>query len=220
MNSLRVMKVSLKDLQIRLLDQSFKHQSHHLGSAFSTLPILFEIFQEKKKTDKLVLSNGHASASLYIALEAFHGHSSDVYFETMGDHPKRNLELDVDCSTGSLGMGITVAVGMALADFQRTVYCVISDGECAEGSVWEALRFASMQRLSNLKIYVNINNFVAYDEIDGVKLANEIQAVNPNVLIRHTTLYPFDDYRLQAHYMKMSKEEYIELRGVLCDLIS
>jgi len=219
-NSLRVMKVSLKDLQIRLLDQSFKHQSHHLGSAFSTLPILFEIFQEKKKTDKLVLSNGHASASLYIALEAFHGHSSDVYFETMGDHPKRNLELDVDCSTGSLGMGITVAVGMALADFQRTVYCVISDGECAEGSVWEALRFASMQRLSNLKIYVNINNFVAYDEIDGVKLAKEIQAVNPNVIIRHTSLYPFDDYGLQAHYMKMTEEEYVELRGVLCDLTS
>ena len=214
------MKTGLRDLQIRLLDQSYKYRSHHLGSAFSTLPILHEIFQDKKINDRIVLSNGHASASLYIALEAFHGHNSDNFFETMGDHPKRNLDLGVDCSTGSLGMGITVAVGMALADSQKDVYCVISDGECAEGSVWESLRFANSRKLDNLKIYLNINNFAAYDEVDGPKLAHEIKTVNPDVFIRRTTLFPFENFGLEAHYMKMSKDQYVELRELLCALPS
>jgi transketolase N-terminal domain/subunit len=214
------MDVSLKNLQVRLLDQSYKYGLHHLGSAFSTLPILHEIFQDKRRNEKLILSNGHASASLYVTLEAFYGHSSDIYFETMGDHPKRNLELEVDCSTGSLGMGITVAVGMALADPKKRVYCVISDGECAEGSVWESLRFAHTKQLHNLRVYVNINNYIAYDEIDGARLSKEIQTINPGVLIRNTSLFPFENFGLNAHYMKMSEQNYTELRALLCDLPS
>jgi transketolase N-terminal domain/subunit len=210
------MATSLKTLQLRLLDQCFKFEKHHLGSAFSTLPILKEIFDLKDSKDRVVLSNGHAAAALYICLEEYSGVDSSNLFSLMGDHPKRNLEYGVDCSTGSLGMGITVAVGMALASPNKDVYCVISDGECAEGSVWEAIRFAAAKKLSNLKIYVNVNNFVAYDKIDGEKLAGELLALNDKVNIRYTTIFPFEDLGLTAHYLKMDSDRYNQMRSKLC----
>ena len=211
------MTISLEFLRLRLLEQCHKYGKHHLGSAFSTLPILKEIFDEMKVSDKVVLSNGHAAAALYVTLEAFRGHDSSVMFETMGDHPKRNPSLNVDCSTGSLGMGITVATGMALASPEKTIYCVVSDGECAEGSVWEAIRFANWHGLSNLKVYFNINNFIAYDEINGERLSNELLAVYPAANIRFSTLFPFDEFFLSAHYMKMTDEQYETMRKKICD---
>jgi transketolase len=211
------MNRTLPELQLRLLDQCHKFGKHHLGSAFSTLPILKEIYDEMNPLDKIVLSNGHAAAALYVVLEAYRGHDSAALFEMMGDHPKRNVDFGVDCSTGSLGMGITVAVGMALASPEKSVYCVVSDGECAEGSVWEALRFASWRKLENLKIYFNINNFVAYDEIDGARLSKEILAVYPEAQIRFTSLFPFENLSLSAHYIKMNALQYQEMRRILCD---
>lgn len=211
------MATSLCDLQIRLLDQCFKYGKHHLGSAFSTLPILKEIFDRKRTEDKVVLSNGHAAAALYICLEEYSEVDSSELFSLMGDHPKRSDEYGVDCSTGSLGMGITVAVGMALASPEKNIYCVISDGECAEGAVWEAIRYAASRKLKNLKIFVNINNYIAYDKIDGEKLAREILFLNQDVNVRYTTLFPFEDLGLTAHYFKMDQNKYNEVRKVLCE---
>jgi transketolase len=210
------MSTSLSSLQVRLLDQCFKFGKHHLGSAFSTLPILKEIFDLKRDEDKVVLSNGHAAAALYVCLEEYSGVDSSKLFTLMGDHPKRNTEYGVDCSTGSLGMGITVAVGMALASPAKNIYCVISDGECAEGAVWEAIRYAASHKLENLKIFVNINNYIAYDKIDGQKLANEILFLNQDVNVRYTTVFPFEDLGLSAHYFKMDQSQYNEVRGILC----
>lgn len=208
--------VDTNSLRLRLLDQCFKFGKHHLGSAFSTLPILQEIYEEMDGSDKVILSNGHSAAALYIALEAYRGHDSSILFEAMGDHPKRNNEFNVDCSTGSLGMGVTVAVGMAVASPQKKIYCVISDGECAEGSVWEAIRFATWHNLNNLKLYFNINNFVAYDEIDGNKLSKEILALHPDAKIRFSSLYPFEEFGLNAHYMKLDEKLYQTIRGKIC----
>ena len=208
---------NLADLQLRLLDQCYRFGKHHLGSAFSTLPVLKEIYEEMHPHDKVILSNGHAAAALYVVLEAYRGHDSSVLFENMGDHPKRSSEFGVDCSTGSLGMGITVAVGMALASPEKTIYCVVSDGECAEGSVWEAIRFASWHDLKNLKLFFNINNFIAYDIIDGDRLSREILSLYPEARIRFTNLYPFEDFLLSAHYIKMDELQYKQLRSKLCD---
>ncbi len=210
------MMLNIDSLRLRLLDQCYKYGKHHIGSAFSTLPILHEIYEEMDRSDKVVLSNGHSAAALYIALEAYRGHDSSTLFETMGDHPKRNIDLDVHCSTGSLGMGVTVAVGMALASPEKKVYCVISDGECAEGSVWESIRFANWHSLKNLKLYFNINNFAAYDEIDGSKLSKEILALHPEAQIRFTSLYPFEEFSLSAHYMKLDEKLFLSMRDKIC----
>lgn len=214
------MDKSLSSLQLRLLDQCFKYGKHHLSSAFSTLPVLKEIFDEKRLEDKVILSNGHAAAALFICLEAYSNKDSSELFEVMGDHPKRNSELGVDCSTGSLGMGITVAVGMALASPEKNIYCVISDGECTEGSIWEAIRFAASKSLKNLRIYVNINNYGAYDQIDGSKLSRELFALNSDIKPRFTSIFPFENFGLSGHYIKMDRNQYQELRERVCASVS
>src|SRR5438477_597536 len=70
-----------------------------------------------------------------------------------------------DCSTGSLGQGLPIACGMAIADRAKNVYCLISDGECSEGSIAEALRIADENQLENLKVHLNYNGWGAYKEI-------------------------------------------------------
>lgn len=207
---------ALKELQLRLLEQCHKYSKSHLGSAFSTLPILLEIYEQAGPSDRIVLSNGHAATSLYVTLEKFRNIDSNLLFKGMGDHPKRDLENGIHCSTGSLGMGITVAVGMALADSSRQVFCVISDGECAEGSVWEALRFLQKSRPKNIKIYLNSNGWSAYDSVDTSALENGLKSVYPEIEIRHTSLYPFEGEGLRAHYMKMNDALYAQMKEKLC----
>lgn len=213
---MRLMGTDIDFLRLRLLEQSYKYGKSHLGSSFSTLPILKEIYDQKNPDDRFVLSNGHAASSLYVCIEAYLGVNSDSFFVSMGDHPKRSPEFGVDCSTGSLGMGITVAVGMAIANPHRLVYCVVSDGECAEGSFWEAIRFINKSKIENIKVYVNINNFSAYDVVDGHNLGLEILALYPQANLRFTTNYPFEHLGLEAHYFKMNEFSYNEIKEKLC----
>ena len=148
----------------RILEISKKHNLSHLGSCVSMVEILEAIYKVKKPNEPLVLSNGHAGLALYCALEKYEGKNAEELFEKHGVHPNRDEENGIWCSTGSLGMGVTIAVGMALADRTRDVYCTISDGECAEGSIWESFRIAQEQQLTNLKIYLNMNGWSAYRE--------------------------------------------------------
>jgi len=206
----------LLELQLRLLEQCNRYSKSHLGSAFSTLPILIEIYEQANIKDRIVLSNGHAATSLYVTLERFRNVDSNSLFRSMGDHPKRDLINGIHCSTGSLGMGITVAVGMALADQSRKVYCVISDGECAEGSVWESLRFLQKWQLENIKVYVNSNGWSAYDAVDSALLERNLKSVYPEIEIRHTSIFPFETEGLRAHYIKMNDELYEQVKEKLC----
>ena len=206
-----------KDLYKRLLDICYDRQLHHLGSYFSALQIIDEIYAEitlrKRRLDKddiFILSNGHAVVALYAVLEKYYGLDAGELHDKYGDHPKRN-ELDkLHCSTGSLGMGITVAVGRALANPDRNVYCLLSDGECAEGSVWEALRFAYDNNITNLKIYVNANGWSAYDKVDLTALWKRIKAFHPDVIFCETTVEHCGLKGLHAHYTNFSEEQYKE----------
>ena len=103
--------------------------------------IIDEIYKSKNEEDIFILSSGHAALALYVILEKYEGKDAEELFLKHGGHPHRDEENGIYCSTGSLGLGITVAVGRALADKNRKVHVLISDGESAEGSVWEALRF-------------------------------------------------------------------------------
>ena len=200
----------MKELYKRLLDICYERQLHHLGSYFSALQIIDEIYSQKKEDDIFILSNGHAVVALYVILEKYYGLDAVELHEKYGDHPKRN-ELDkLHCSTGSLGMGVTVAVGRALANPDRDVYCLLSDGECAEGSVWEALRFAYENNVNNLKLYVNANGWAAYDAVDVDYLEKRIKAFHPNVNYVRTTVEHFGLKGLHAHYTNFNEEQYKE----------
>ena len=202
----------MKTLYRRLLDVCYKNKLHHLGSYFSCLHTLDKIYQSMNEDDIFILSNGHSAVALYVILEKYYGLDAENLLEKYGEHPKRN-ELDkIYCSTGSLGMGITVAVGRALANPNRNVYCMISDGECAEGSVWEALRFAHEKNVTNLKIYVNANGWAAYDPVDLNYLENRIKVFNPDVNFVRTSVEHFGLSGLDAHYINFTEKQYLDLQ--------
>lgn len=197
------------DLKDRLLEISYKNKLHHLGSYFSSLQIIDDIYSKMDSNDIFVLSNGHAVAALYVVLEKYYGFDAQELIEKHGDHPKLDEKHKIFCSTGSLGLGLLVAVGRAIANMNRNVYCLISDGECAEGSIWEALRFAKEHNLTNLKIFLNANGYCAYDTVDLEYLEKRILAFNDKVTIVKTSVEHYDFLKgLDAHYYCMNEKDY------------
>ena len=197
------------DLKKRILEIAYKHKLGHLGSYLSAAGIVDEIYENKDQDDIFILSSGHASLALYAALEKYEGKNAEELFLKHGGHPHRDEENGIYCSTGSLGLGITVAVGRALADKNRKVHVLISDGESAEGSVWEALRFIKESNLSNIEVYVNVNGYAAYDKVDVKYLVDRLKVFLPTINIRYTSVNQYPFLRgLNAHYHVMSEEDY------------
>ena len=208
-----------KKLIKRLLDISYENQLHHLGSYFSCVETIDDIYSKMSADDIFILSNGHAAVALYVVLEKHFNFDAQNLLNEMGEHPTRNELKKVHCSTGSLGMGITVAVGRALANKDRDVYCMISDGECSEGSVWESLKFIQENDLSNIKIYVNANGWAAYDSIDVDYLEKRLKSFNPNINFIRTTVEHYGLTGLSAHYKNFTKEQYEEALKSLWEIL-
>ncbi len=197
------------DLKKRILEIAYKHKLGHLGSYLSAADIVDEIYKNKDKDDIFILSSGHASLALYAALEKYEDKDAEELFLKHGGHPHRDEENGIYCSTGSLGLGITVAVGRALANKNRKVHVLISDGESAEGSVWEALRFIKESNLSNIEVYVNVNGYAAYDKVDVKYLVDRLKVFLPTINIRYTSVNQYPFLRgLNAHYHVMSEQDY------------
>jgi transketolase len=164
-----------------VIEQSKRANVGHIGSALSIADILAALYggvielpaaharqdpAARSQRDRLVLSKGHASLALYAALELT-GHlpagTTGTYCTDgtlLGVHPERDLD-GVDFCTGSLGHGLPIAVGAALAArleaSSRRVFVVMSDAELNEGSVWEAIMFAAHHRLANLVVILDLN---------------------------------------------------------------
>lgn len=170
-----------KKLRKRILELSHNAKLSHLGSCLSAIDIIDAVYKVKKKKDLFILSNGHAGIAWYVVLEK-HGYLTAAQIKKLNIHPDRNPIHDIHVSTGSLGQGLPIALGMAFADRKRTVYCMLSDGECAEGSIWEALRVASENKLHNLKIIVNANGWSAYDRVHLPNLAKRMKAFGHKVM--------------------------------------
>lgn len=173
---------SNKVLIKRIIDISFKHKLSHIGSCLSILGILDTIYHLKAGGDPVILSNGHAGVALYVILEKYENKNAEDLYTKHGVHPNRDLSNGIYASTGSLGQGLPIAVGMAIADRSKDVYCITSDGECAEGSIWESIRIASEQQLNNLKVIVNINGYGAYDKINVKPLPARFQSFGCKVI--------------------------------------
>ena len=200
----------MNKLYRRLLDICYENKLHHLGSYFSCLHIINDIYKNKKTDDIFILSNGHAVVALYVILEEYYGLDAQELLDKYGEHPKRN-ELDrIHCSTGSLGMGICVAVGRAVGNPNRHVHVMISDGESNEGSVWEALRYINDSGMSNITVHVNANGWAAYDPVDLTMLENRVRAFCPDAKFHKTTVEHFGLKGLHAHYTNFTEEQYKE----------
>lgn len=198
----------MSDLEKRVLGIAYKNHLTHIGSALTALPIISEIYEKKNPDEKFVLSAGHGHLAHAVVMQE-HG--------IIPDAEKNILEFGVHCekaggcdfSTGSLGHGIGAAVGMALADRSKRVFCLLSDGECMEGSVFEALRIAEEQNLDNLHIYFNFNGYGGYKKLNLYSLYAKINAFRINKKIYFTSISQLPG--LSAHYTVLTKEHYEKL---------
>ena len=96
------------------------------------------------------------------------------------------------------------------ANRNRDVYCMISDGECSEGSVWESLAFINKYKLENIHIYVNANGWAAYDAVDLLYLEERLKAFYPKINFITTTVEKFGLTGLSAHYVNMTEDQYLK----------
>jgi transketolase len=199
------------NLNKRILEIAYKNKLSHLGSYFSSVEIIDEIYSKMDKEDIFILSSGHAALALYACLEKYFNIDAEYLFNKHGGHPHRDEKNNIYCSTGSLGLGITIAVGRAIANPNRTVYVLISDGECAEGSVWESLKTIHEQKIKNIEIFVNVNGYAAYMEVDRFYLVDRLKSFLPDINIRYTTVEKFSFLKgLNAHYHVMNEENYTQ----------
>jgi transketolase len=185
-----------------VLEQSKRAHVGHIGSALSVADMIGAVFSifgaqncDAPERDRFVLSKGHAALALYAALAQV-GTLTDDDLATfcgndslLGVHPDHLLP-GVDFSTGSLGQGLSWAVGSALAatmrGSRRRVVALVSDAECNEGAIWEAAMFASQHRLRNITVLVDHNHQQAFghtiDVLDSAGMANRWRAFDWEVI--------------------------------------
>lgn len=171
-----------------IIEQVYNAKSGHPGGSLSSADILTVLYFNEMKIepkepkwnqrDRFVLSKGHAAPVLYATL------AERGYFEkeklkelrkidsNLQGHPDMNKIPGIDMSTGSLGQGLSVANGMAIAakldKLDYRVYCLVGDGEIEEGQIWEALMTSSHYKLDNLCVIVDNNNLQIDGSIDKV----------------------------------------------------
>ncbi len=176
----------------KVLEMAHKAGVAHLASALSCVDILAVLYWKILKIDpnnpkdpnrdRFILSKGHAAMALYATL-AHRGFFQEELLETFGkngtsfaEHPDTGIA-GVEAATGSLGHGLPLGIGMALAariqQRKYNVYALLSDGECNEGSVWEAAMFAPAHKLENVAVIVDFNKWQATGR------STEILAIEP-----------------------------------------
>ena len=163
-----------------ILNMVYNSQSGHIGGSFSATEILTILyFEYLNKEDKVVISKGHCSPLLY-AILYLKGIITESELEgfrkidgKLEGHINRFSSLGIDFSSGSLGQGLSVANGMAIVKKREEeaglVYCLLGDGEMQEGQIWEALMTASKEKLSNLVILIDKNNYQLDGAVSNIK---------------------------------------------------
>jgi len=152
------METTIKKLRNRILEVALRDEMGHIPSALSILDIIWTLYDKvKTKDDQFILSKGHGVMALYAVLEE---KGLLDWSEKLMGHPKRGGA--ILASTGSLGHGLPMAIGLAMAKKikgeEGRVFCLIGDGECNEGTVWESAMLATHHNLDNLVVIVDQNH--------------------------------------------------------------
>lgn len=194
--SIQDLELRARELRARIIETSHKARIPHLGSCLSCVDILTALYfsvlsiDAKHPTDsdrdRFILSKGHGAPALFQVL-AMRGFYPEQMLEKYGEdggifaeHPPAPGYLPgIEAATGSLGHGLPIALGMALAARMNkkkyNVYAVLSDGECNEGSIWESAMLAAAQKVSNLCVLVDFNKWQATGR------SQEVMALDPLV---------------------------------------
>lgn len=169
---------SMNKLKREIVQASHFAKEGHVPSALSILDLIWVLYERVMRIDprqpnassfdRFILSKGHASLALYAVL-CEKGYFSKDEFRTfckydgkLGGHPDCNKVPGVEASTGSLGHGLPIAIGISIGSKIRNaknkIYCLIGDGECNEGTIWESALLAAQHNLSNLCCIVDYNH--------------------------------------------------------------
>ncbi|MGN0018018.1 MAG: transketolase [Candidatus Gastranaerophilaceae bacterium] len=197
-----------KQTRRNIIKMANNAKSGHIGGAFSAVEILTTLYQkvmnvypeldkaaDYAKRDRFVLSKGHASAVYYsvLAQRGFFPIDELMTFRLFGSrlqgHPNTHIP-GVEVATGSLGQGLSMAVGMALGlkldKNPAHVFCYLGDGELQEGSCWEAFMHAPHKKLNNITAIIDRNMLQIDGDVEKVKslepLADKLKAFNWNVV--------------------------------------
>ena len=165
----------------------------HIAPSLSLVEICLAVLSEKTEKDSFILGKGHWALGYYAAMHQLGMITDEQFgsFEANGGEfpgqPSRSDSNKVECSSGSLGMGLPYALGVAIAKKNNggRVFVVVGDGELNEGSNWEAAALASRYKLSNLIVVVDYNHFQSdghCDEIMGQNLKRLWSAYGWNVV--------------------------------------
>lgn len=187
----RAAKARCRRMRRRILDLSQRLPALHVAPAFSCLEIVDTIYhglmnRAGAKLDTFILSKGHGALAQFAVLEEL-GVMSREDLDTcchpegrLGGHPDYGAP-GIEASTGSLGHGLPMSLGICLAEKElgreSTVYVVISDGELMEGSTWESVLLAPTLRISNLAVFVDLNDFISGGQTS----------------LHHRNVYPVDE---------------------------
>lgn len=182
-------KLIQKELRKKILNISYEKNSGHIGCSLSCIDILIATLILNNKKEELILSKGHAALALYVTLN-YLKEISDKEIETfylngtkLAAHPSPNFKKSIPFATGSLGHGLPIATGMALANkfskVNERTFVVVSDGETNEGTTWEASHFAVKHQLKNLVVIIDNNRIQGFDRtIDVLGNTSDINQFN------------------------------------------
>jgi transketolase len=205
-------------LRLSILDALREGGRGHLGPAFSILDILRVLYGEvlvhdpieptSKIRDRFILSKGHGCLALYAVL-AHHGYfprevlSTFCKFDSpLGGHPESATTSGVEFSTGSLGHGLSVGVGLALAARIRSetwrTYVLLGDGEVNEGSIWEAALHAAKHNLGALCVIVDYNKMQASGNSENV--------LDMSPMVEKWKAFGFEVHEIDGHNLIQIKE--------------
>src|SRR4030067_3739523 len=182
-----------REIRGRVIETSYKGGVPHLGSCLSCVDILVAIYWsaldigpsylDRPDRDRFILSKGHAAPALFqvLALKSYFPESWLSAYGTdgslFGEHPPAHGVPGIEAATGSLGHGLPIGIGMALASrlngYKNKICVLMSDGECNEGSVWEAAMMAPAHKLERLMAVIDFNKWQATGR------SEEIMALNP-----------------------------------------
>ena len=174
------LKEKSEEIREKIINYHSKTGRHHIGSSLSAVEILTSLYYKVMgPEDRFILSKGHASSVLYTILnDKGLINNEDLY--NLEEHPKINKDFGIYASTGSLGHGLSIGMGIALANKKRRVFVLLGDGECDEGQIWEAARDAFEYKTNNLTAIIDGNRFQGFKENDYSSLVSKFSSFGWN----------------------------------------
>ena len=193
--SLKNLKDKATEIRLDILNAIKKAGKGHIGGSYSIVDILVTLYYgdiikfdsrnpQWEERDRFILSKGHAGVALYSVLADLNFFSKEElnYLNNkkmLGEHPDHFIP-GIEVVSGSLGHGLSIASGMALADkfdkkANRKTFVILGDGECYEGSVWEAANFAAHHKLINLCAIIDRNKLITHGSTEDINALGSIK---------------------------------------------